>query len=55
VVLVCADSDAAIRELLARYPQARDIEIAQAGIEEAFLELTGDPPAAAERARQAGA
>ncbi len=42
VVLRCSDSDAAIRALLARYPQARDIEIAGAGLEEAFLELTGD-------------
>jgi ABC-2 type transport system ATP-binding protein len=41
VVLTCADSDAAIRELLARYPGARDIEIAGAGLEEAFVELTG--------------
>ncbi len=42
VVLSCADSDAAIRALLARYPDARDIEIAVAGLEQAFLELTGD-------------
>jgi ABC-2 type transport system ATP-binding protein len=41
VVLSCADSDAAIRALLAAYPQARDIEIAAAGLEQAFLELTG--------------
>jgi ABC-2 type transport system ATP-binding protein len=34
------DSDAAIRALLARYPDARDIEITGAGLEEAFLELT---------------
>jgi ABC-2 type transport system ATP-binding protein len=40
VVLVCADSDAAIRALLASYPQARDIEIVAAGLEEAFMELT---------------
>jgi ABC-2 type transport system ATP-binding protein len=42
VVLSCADSDAAIRALLAAYPEARDIEIAAAGLEQAFLELTGD-------------
>jgi len=42
VVLVCADSDAAIRALLAAYPQAVDIEIAGAGLEQAFLQLTGD-------------
>jgi ABC-2 type transport system ATP-binding protein len=41
VVLACADSDRAIRALLARYPEARDIEIAGAALEEAFLELTG--------------
>ena len=37
VVLDCADSDAAIRALLARFPDARDIEITGAGLEEAFL------------------
>jgi ABC-2 type transport system ATP-binding protein len=42
VVLRCRDSDAAIRALLERYPSARDIEIAGAGLEEAFLELTVD-------------
>jgi ABC-2 type transport system ATP-binding protein len=42
VVLACSDSDAAIRALLARYPEARDIEISGAGLEEAFLQLTGD-------------
>ena len=40
VVLTCSDSDAAIRALLARFPAARDIEIAGAGLEEAFVELT---------------
>ena len=42
VALRCSDSDAAIRALLSRYPAARDIEIAGAGLEEAFLELTAD-------------
>jgi ABC-2 type transport system ATP-binding protein len=42
VVLHCADSDAAIRALLGAYPDARDIEIAAAGLEQAFLALTGD-------------
>jgi ABC-2 type transport system ATP-binding protein len=42
VVLRCPDSDVAIRALLERYPSARDIEIAGAGLEEAFLELTVD-------------
>jgi ABC-2 type transport system ATP-binding protein len=41
VVLSCSDSDAAIRALLACYPDVRDIEISGAGLEEAFLQLTG--------------
>jgi ABC-2 type transport system ATP-binding protein len=40
IVLSCSDSDAAIRALIGRFPAARDIEIAAAGLEEAFLELT---------------
>jgi ABC-2 type transport system ATP-binding protein len=48
VVLTCSDSDAAIRALLAAHPHARDIEIAAAGLEAAFLALTaGDEVAAA--------
>jgi ABC-2 type transport system ATP-binding protein len=42
VVLRCADSDAAIRALLAAHPDARDIEMKAAGLEQAFLALTGD-------------
>jgi ABC-2 type transport system ATP-binding protein len=42
VVLTCSDSDAAVRALLQQYTGARDIEIAAAGLEEAFLELTAD-------------
>jgi ABC-2 type transport system ATP-binding protein len=45
VVLSCSSSDEAIRALLARYPDAHDIEIAGAGLEEAFLQLTGDDAA----------
>ncbi len=41
IVLHCADSDAAIRALLAAYPGVRDIEITGAGLEQAFLQLTG--------------
>ena len=41
VVLSCSDSDAAIRALLEAHPGTRDIEIATAGLEDAFLELTG--------------
>jgi ABC-2 type transport system ATP-binding protein len=51
VVLYCADSDAAIRALLAAHPDARDIEIAAAGLEQAFLVLTGDDGAGGEPAR----
>ncbi|MGN6871758.1 MAG: ABC transporter ATP-binding protein [Solirubrobacteraceae bacterium] len=40
VILRCSDSDRAIRALLERYPAARDIEIAGAALEDAFLELT---------------
>ncbi len=57
-VLHCADSDAAIRALLAAYPDARDIEIAAAGLEQAFLALTGDgetqPPASVGAASERG-
>ena len=42
VILTCADSDAAIRALLSAQPDARDIEIAAAGLEQAFLALTAD-------------
>jgi ABC-2 type transport system ATP-binding protein len=42
IVLGCSDSDAAIRALLDAYPHVRDIEIAAAGLEQAFLELTGE-------------
>jgi len=41
IVLHCTDSDAAIRALLAAHPDVRDIEIAGAGLEQAFLQLTG--------------
>jgi ABC-2 type transport system ATP-binding protein len=41
IALACTDSDEAIRALLDRYRQVRDIEIRGAGLEEAFLELTG--------------
>lgn len=40
VVLRCQDSDAAIRALLHSHPHARDIEIAGAALEDAFVELT---------------
>ncbi|WP_304049637.1 ABC transporter ATP-binding protein [Jatrophihabitans endophyticus] len=43
-ILGCSDSDAAIRALLQQCPGARDIEISSAGLEAAFLALTGDQP-----------
>ncbi len=48
VILSCSDSDAAIRALLDAYPDARDIEITGAGLEQAFLQLTGDAEPAAD-------
>jgi ABC-2 type transport system ATP-binding protein len=41
ITLRCSDSDAAIRALLATHPAVSDVEISGAGLEEAFLELTG--------------
>lgn len=41
VTLRCTDSDRALRTLLDTYDDASDIEVAGAGLEEAFLELTG--------------
>ncbi len=43
VTLSCSDSDQTIRALLQAYPEAKDIEIVGAGLEAAFLELTGEP------------
>ncbi|MEU3647309.1 ABC transporter ATP-binding protein [Lentzea sp. NPDC034063] len=42
ITLTCGDSDAAVRALLTRYPQAHDIEITALGLEDAFLALTGE-------------
>jgi len=47
VVLACSDSDRAIRALLERFPAARDLEIAGAGLEQAFLQLAGEEQLAA--------
>ncbi|WP_439377272.1 ABC transporter ATP-binding protein [Amycolatopsis lexingtonensis] len=44
--LACADSDAAVRALLAAHPAAADIEITALGLEEAFLALTAEEAAA---------
>jgi len=42
IALSCSDSDAAVRALLGGWPEARDVEIAGAGLEQAFLQLTGE-------------
>jgi ABC-2 type transport system ATP-binding protein len=41
VIVNCSDSDIALRAFLPAYPEARDIEVSGAGLEEAFLQLTG--------------
>ena len=40
VILRCSDADSALRALLERFPAARAIEVASAGLEQAFLALT---------------
>jgi ABC-2 type transport system ATP-binding protein len=40
VVLRCTDADLALRALLDRFPHVEGIEVASAGLEQAFLELT---------------
>jgi ABC-2 type transport system ATP-binding protein len=42
VALSTSSSDDTVRALLGRFPETRDIEVAGAGIEEAFLALTAD-------------
>jgi ABC-2 type transport system ATP-binding protein len=55
VVLSCSDSDAAIRALLAVHEDASDIEIVAAGLEEAFLQLTGEDAPAVVASQGSGA
>jgi len=43
--LACVNSDAALRELLNRHPQAHDIEVRGTGLEAAFVTLTGQEAA----------
>jgi ABC-2 type transport system ATP-binding protein len=43
IILNCSDSDVALRALLPAFPEARDIEVSGAGLEEAFVQLTADP------------
>jgi ABC-2 type transport system ATP-binding protein len=40
VTLSSTDADRALRELLTAFPEARGIELAGAGLEQAFLALT---------------
>ena len=42
VILNCSNSDEALRAFLPAFPSARDIEVKGAGLEEAFLQLTGE-------------
>jgi ABC-2 type transport system ATP-binding protein len=42
IELSCHDSDSVLRMLVARFPDAHDIEISAAGLEEAFLTLTAN-------------
>lgn len=42
VVIVCADSDAALHALLRAFPETSDIEVRGAGLEAAFLELIAE-------------
>jgi ABC-2 type transport system ATP-binding protein len=45
VTLTCNDSDAALRELLGRYPAASDIEVSGARLEDAFMALVAESTA----------
>jgi len=44
--IASADSDATLRALIERFPAARDIEVAAAGLESAFLSLTAETESA---------
>jgi ABC-2 type transport system ATP-binding protein len=46
IVLICSDSDAALRALLAASPEARDLEVTGAALEDAFVQLTHEDRAA---------
>jgi len=48
VVITSTTSDIVLRKVLARYREARDIEVHGAGLEEAFLELTAATAASVE-------
>jgi ABC-2 type transport system ATP-binding protein len=42
IIVNCSNSDTALRAFLPAFPEARDIEVVGAGLEEAFLQLTSD-------------
>jgi len=48
-----ADSDATLRALLTAYPQVHDIEVASAGLEDAFLQIVAAPAGRTPRAHEA--
>ena len=50
VMLSCSSSDDALRALLQQFPAARDFEVTGAGLEQAFLQLTGDADPAEDQA-----
>lgn len=50
IVLICSDSDVALRALLATCPDVRDIEVTGAGLEDAFVQLTTDDAVAGREA-----
>jgi ABC-2 type transport system ATP-binding protein len=52
VAVRAADSDAALRALLAAEPSARDIEVAGADLEDAFVALTSDTTHTAQTTRE---
>ena len=41
-VLSCTDSDATVRQLFASYPGVKNLSVVGAGLEEAFVQLTGN-------------
>jgi ABC-2 type transport system ATP-binding protein len=51
VNLYCQDSDVALRALLWAHPDARDIEVVGAGLDAAFVQLTGDASGASSDTR----
>ena len=54
VILSSTDTDQALRALLAAFPQARGIELSGAGLEQAFLTLTGRNGGSAHSAEEGG-